>query len=88
VCKWYAYWAVVSTLIAYLFCFADVHLACISLYACSSKHTDVDMSSGLSYTRTSTCICSMAVLLMSIFCMCQCVKVSLVYTDVTSHGTH
>jgi hypothetical protein len=46
------------------------------------------IASGLSYTRTSTCIRSMAVLLMSTFCMRQCVKMSLVYTDVTSHITH
>jgi len=45
------------------------------------------LASGLSYTRTSTCIPSMPVLLMSTFCMRKCVKVSLVYSDVTSHDT-
>ena len=34
----------VELLLAYVLCFADVDLACVSLYACYCKHTDVDVA--------------------------------------------
>jgi len=34
----------VELLLAYVLCFADVNLACVSLYACYCEHTDVDVA--------------------------------------------
>jgi hypothetical protein len=64
--KLYAYWAVVSTFTPYLLCFADVNLACISLYACYCEHTDVDVACHMrqyehqihrTHGRRPACVC-------------------------------
>jgi len=85
VCKWYTYWAVVSTLLYSLIYFV---LLISTLHASVCTHVPANilmlmlhmlLASGLSYTRTSICIRSMAVLLMNFLHASVCKSVTGIY---------